>query len=68
MKQVVVTVPEKQFKFFLELINSLGFSNASEKEIIVPESHKKIIRERISTAGTKSYSDWDKVKNKIKLG
>jgi hypothetical protein len=49
------------------LIDSLGFSGAGEEEIVVPEDHKKIIRNRIKTASPKNYSDWDKAKKKIKI-
>jgi hypothetical protein len=67
MKQVIVSVPEKKIKFFLELMNSLGFNSADDVEVEVPEEHKKLIRNRIKTAGAKSYSDWDKARTRIKL-
>jgi hypothetical protein len=31
MKQVVVNIPENKFKFFMELIKSLGFIKVEEK-------------------------------------
>jgi len=51
MKQITVNVPEEKFKFFIELISSLGFTKAATTEdatdFTVPEFHKKIVRERI---------------------
>jgi len=67
MKQVTINVPEKKMKFFLELIGSLGFSRSEDEEFIVPESHKKIVRERVGTAEPGDYVEWDKVKDTIKF-
>ena len=66
MKQVTVNVPESKLNFFLQLLDSLGLSS-SEKDITIPEEHKKIVRERIKTAKSKDYVEWDKVKGKIKF-
>lgn len=64
MKQVTVNVPEKKLDFFLELIQSLGFSSTDEPE--VAETAKKIVRERIKSAKASDYTSWEKAKKKIR--
>ena len=67
MKQVTINVPEKKMEFFLELIDSLGFSRSDDEELVIPEAHKKIVRERMRTAKPGDYVEWDTVKDTIKF-
>jgi hypothetical protein len=67
MKEVTLKIPDKKFKFFMELIKHLGFEVSEEVDI--PEDHKNIVRERIK----KSYEnqdrllEWDEVKDDFKF-
>ena len=63
MKQVILTIPENKFQFFMELIKNLGFINPTE--IDIPEEHKQIVRERIaeSDKNPTKILDWEEVKN-----
>ncbi len=67
MKEVTLKIPDKKFKFFMELIKHLGFEVAEELDIL--EEHKNVVRERIK----KSYEnpdrllEWDEVKDNFKF-
>ncbi len=45
MKQVTLNIPDNKYKFFIELINNLGFNELDN--VHIPEEHKVIVRERI---------------------
>lgn len=66
MKQVILNIPEKNYDFFMELIENLGFVEPSTIEI--PEEHKNIVRKRIedSNLNPERLLDWDEVKNDLK--
>lgn len=64
MKQVIVNVPEKKMDFFLELLNSLGFSQTDDDQDI-PEEQKELVRLRIKNAKKSDYLNWDDVKDTI---
>lgn len=50
MKEVILKIPDNKFGFFMELIKQLGFEVTEDVEI--PEEHKTIVRDRISSANT----------------
>jgi hypothetical protein len=64
MKQVIVNVPDKKMDFFLELLNSLGFSQTEDDQDI-PEEQKELVRLRIKNAKKSDYLRWDDVKDNI---
>lgn len=64
MKQVIVNVPDKKMDFFLELLNSLGFSQTDDDQDI-PEEQKELVRLRIKNAKKSDYLKWDDVKDNI---
>lgn len=56
MKEVTLKIPDNKLKFFMELINHLGFEVSIEMEI--PEEHKAIVRERIRSAKAEDMVAW----------
>ncbi|HUH72775.1 MAG TPA: hypothetical protein VLZ75_00070 [Chitinophagales bacterium] len=68
MKQVTLEIPEKKFEFFMELIENLGFVKTNVLDII-PEEHKKIVRNRIteSDLNPEKILDWNDIKNDFNL-
>ncbi|RLD83075.1 MAG: hypothetical protein DRJ10_04185 [Bacteroidetes bacterium] len=71
MKQFTISIPDGKARIFLEFMNSLSFVNQIEEidYFIVPEEHKKIVRERIrkSEAKPEILLDWDNVKDNFIL-
>ncbi len=71
MKTMIVTLPEKEESFFLELIKKFHFKSReiTPNEIImdIPEKHKILVRERIKKTKPNEMLDWDKVQNNFKL-
>jgi len=67
MKEVTLKIPDKKFKFFMELIKHLGFEVTEEVEI--PEEHKNIVRERIkkSYENPEQLQEWDEVKDDFRF-
>ena len=68
MKQYTITIPNEKNQFFLELMNSLGFSilNGGDfniEEIKITEWQKDILDERIKNASADSSKNWDDVKD-----
>ena len=72
MKQFILQVPEKKARFFLELINSLGYIKTEEVEdafaFEIPEEQKQLVKDRIQTAKSSGILSWDEAAKKIKLG
>ncbi len=74
MKQITINVPENKLNFFIELVNSLGFTKSSIKEeaddITVPEWQKKIVRERVKKfkKNPQKVFSQKEVDKQIKLG
>lgn len=48
MKEVIIRIPDKKFRFFMELVQQLGFE--IPEAVDIPEEHKATVRERIKTA------------------
>ena len=69
MAHFSVTVPDSKVTFFKELLQNLNFTAKQTDEIIIPEEHKNIVRERIkaSEADPSRLMGWDKVKHNIKF-
>ncbi len=65
MKEIKLKVPDDKYRFFIELVQQLGFEVSQEAEIL--EEHKNIVRER-NAAYRKSPDrllDWEKVKKEL---
>jgi hypothetical protein len=67
MKEITLKIPEKNFQFFMELVNKLGFVEIEDNAIEVPEHHKKIIGERLKKLKKKELLEWSKVKDDFKF-
>lgn len=65
MKQITLNIPEKKIRFFLELVNHLGFEVASENDI--PEEHKSIVRARMKDSTPDSMLNWEIAKEKLEF-
>jgi len=67
MRQVILNIPENKYKFFMELMNSLGFSKA--EEYYIPEEHKTIVRDRIQkyNQDPSRLLEWDDVQDNFNL-
>jgi len=67
MKTMIVTLPEKEESFFLELLKRFHFKSReiTENKIImeISEKHKALVRNRIKNTKTEEVLDWDKVQN-----
>ena len=68
MKQITLNIQDSKFNFFLELIKNFDFIHVSD-DIVIPEEHKKIVRERIEKYGNslENYQEWKDIEDKIKL-
>jgi hypothetical protein len=68
MKQVVLDVPDNKWNFFLELVKSLRFIKLhGDEDAVIPEEHKKIVRERMRTAKKDDFVEWKTIKKKYNL-
>lgn len=68
MKHISIAVPDSKFKFFIELIRSLGFVKIEEEqELYIPEAHKQLVRDRIKNSKPEDFKNWDEIKNSFKL-
>jgi hypothetical protein len=64
MKQIVLSVPEEKYDFFVELLNSIDF--VSIDGFSIPEAHKNLVRQRKQTSTSDSLKNWDEVKQQFK--
>jgi hypothetical protein len=63
MKKVTIRIPDKKFRFFMELIQHLGFEIPEANDI--PEEHKTTVRERIKTASREDMVSWKEARKKL---
>jgi hypothetical protein len=50
----------------IEYLKSLDFLTVEQEEMIIPEWHQQIVRDRIETLEISKFLDWDDVKETIK--
>ncbi len=50
----------------IEYLKSLDFLTVEQEEMIIPEWHQQIVRDRIETLEVSKFLDWDEVKETIK--
>lgn len=65
MKEVTLKIPEKKFKFFVELMNQLGFEVTNQASI--PEWQKEqldLLLEKHESE-TANYTNWESVKEDL---
>jgi hypothetical protein len=69
MKNISVQIPDNKYPFFMELLKNFDFVKVKDEDIIIPEEHKQIVRERIkmSEKDPSRRLKWDDAKHKIKL-
>jgi hypothetical protein len=53
---------------FLKTLNYISVEEINEDNIIVSESEKKIMQNRLLNAKSEDFSDWDKIKNRYQIG
>ena len=69
MKQVILTIPDNKYQFFMELLKSFEYLTVEERALEIPEEQKDIVRERMkaSDADPSRLLDWDKAKHQLKF-
>jgi sulfur carrier protein ThiS len=50
----------------IEYLKSLDFLTVEQEEMIIPEWHQQIVRDKIETLEISKFLDWDDVKETIK--
>lgn len=63
MKEVTLRISDKKYDFFMELISQLGIEVA--ESIDIPEEHKDIVRERISTSRPEEMIPWKEARKQF---
>ncbi|MFZ9846522.1 MAG: hypothetical protein ACO3EE_00035 [Flavobacteriales bacterium] len=64
MKQLTINIQDSKFKAFLEFIKTLEYVSISEnKDISIPEQHKKLVRNRVKSTKKENLLNWNKVKD-----
>ena len=66
MRQVTLNIPENKYKFFIELVNNLGFERT--EEIHISQEHKKIVRERINNEDPDKQITWKEARKQLHFG
>jgi hypothetical protein len=66
MKEITLKIPDKKFNFFMELVNQLGIE-VSKDEIIIPDEHKAIVRDRINNAKPEDSIPWEEARKQLKF-
>jgi hypothetical protein len=69
MHQILVNInDESKLEVFLTLLKSLNYISVrelSDNDIIISESEKNIMRERLNKAKPENFKNWDKIKNTL---
>ena len=70
MKQVILNIPNKDYKFFLDLINHMpGIKlSADEKDLVITDKMKKMLDDRLNFAekNQDKLISWETVSKNIK--
>ena len=66
---ITLTIDDRYKKAFLEFIKTLSYVTVKEQEedIVIPEKHKAVVRDRIKNTTPDELLDWDEVKDNFKL-
>jgi hypothetical protein len=69
MKQVKIQIPDSEYPNFMKLLSSIEYITVEEEDIVIPEEHKNIVRERIkaSESDPSRLMDWDKAKQQLQF-
>ena len=72
MKHLTIEVKDNQYGFLMELLNKFSFVKVIEEptdEVVIPEWHKKIVKERLKKykADPARALNWDKVKKSFRF-
>lgn len=65
MKQVTLSIPEDKYDFFMELMTSIDFVSVENHPI--PESHKRLVRDRIKNSNQEEFKTWKEIRGSFKL-
>lgn len=65
-QQVIVSVAEEKYSFFIELMKSMDFVSVDD-DLSIPEEHKRLVIERKRTATAESMKNWDDIKDTFKV-
>ena len=52
---------------FLKSLNYITVKEVTDKDIILNEEEKNIMRERVKKAKSENFKNWDDIKNSFKL-
>jgi hypothetical protein len=66
MKEITLKIPDKKLGFFMELVKQLGFE-VTKDDVVIPEEHKVIVRERIKNAKPEDYIPWEEARTQLKF-
>ncbi len=62
MKEIKVKVPDEKLGFVVELLDQLGL----ETDFEIPESHKKIVLERMNNSVEEDIIPWEEARKQLK--
>lgn len=67
MKKIILHIPDNRYSFFMELLKNFDFISIEEKDVEIPDEHKKEVRKRIkkSEEDPSRLMDWDEAKKNI---
>lgn len=63
MKEITLKIPDNKLQFFMELFEQLGLQTT--QQIDIPESQKKIVRQRIEKSKTEELVPWKEARKKL---
>ena len=68
MKEIILKVPDQKVEFVMELVKQLGLEVETE-DVVIPEDHKAIVRERISKSNENPdrLLNWNDVESEFKI-
>lgn len=66
MTEITLKIPDTKLKFFMELIQQLGFE-ANINDLHIPDEHKEFVRNRINTANKEDYIPWEEARKQFKF-
>ena len=66
MKRISLSLPEKEYPFFLKLVKNLSFVKVEKDVFYISEDEKNLVRRRIKNSTAENLKNWDVIKNSFK--
>jgi len=67
MRQLTLSIPDKEYDFFMQLLKKFDSIKIKEEDFEIPEEHKQLVRERRKNSKESDLVKWNDIKKSYGL-